>query len=498
MIGRVDIALVTELANDPSEYVRAWSVQLAIEGLPPEQVAPIIKQLAQRDSSLLVRRYLASAIQRLPAEVGWNIAETLAAQNNIADDRELTLLLWYGIAQRMLDNLPRALKLADTTSVPALQAYIQWYAAKSSDAGRESITDRLIAAKDTERLRYLRLLEYAVRGRRDLMPPTGWNAISAELYDSSDGRVSQLAESIGAALGDAPLYARMRLRLASESTDLSSKQHALSILAGDVSPENLPLFVRLLETPELRKQVLPLLPRFNDLSVATELLTRFSSWQPVERDVAIEVLTSRVAWASSLLDAIKGGIVDKNQLTAYHARQIHLLGDEQLSERLGNEWGHIAQSSDDRKVEIAKLVDAYQSAPLWAYNGDAGAAHYKKLCAVCHEGNAQNQFVAPKLAGSGSKGIAYIVENILDPNAVIGRDFQARVVLTSDGQVVTGLVEAETDSSITIRTLNSSVTIAKNGIEETRISENSFMPEGILNSSNNREKIELLKYLMSL
>ena len=106
--------------------------------------------------------------------------------------------------------------------------------------------------------------------------------------------------------------------------------------------------------------------------------------------------------------------------------------------------------------------------------------------------------VAPKIAGSQLKGVGYLVENILDPNAVIGRDFQARNVLTIQGLVVTGLVENETDSAVTIRTATNTVTIAKDDIEEIRISKNSFMPEGLLKTLNDREKLELLKYLMSL
>ena len=110
--------------------------------------------------------------------------------------------------------------------------------------------------------------------------------------------------------------------------------------------------------------------------------------------------------------------------------------------------------------------------------------------------NAQSNVIAPGLKGSGSKGVEYIVENVINPNAVIGRDYQARIIMTTSGRVISGLVEKESETSLTIRTLNDTVTIAKNEIEESRISENSFMPEGLLKPLNEREKIELLKYLM--
>ena len=85
-----------------------------------------------------------------------------------------------------------------------------------------------------------------------------------------------------------------------------------------------------------------------------------------------------------------------------------------------------------------------------------------------------------------------------DPNAVIGRDFQARLVLTEDGRLISGLIEKETDSAITIRTATDSVTVATSEIEQIRVSENSFMPEGLLKDLNDRQRIELLKYLITL
>src|SRR5690606_8516032 len=151
----------------------------------------------------------------------------------------------------------------------------------------------------------------------------------------------------------------------------------------------------------------------------------------------------------------------KNQLTAYHARQMANLGNEKLNQRLVREWGRVGSSSEELKTEITKTTQMYESAPQWAFSEQAGAAHFKKLCAVCHQPNERNESLGPKLAGSGSKGVRYIVENVIDPNAVIGRDFQARLILTSDGRVFSGLIESETASAVTLRTATNTVVIAK-------------------------------------
>ncbi|MFM7865482.1 MAG: hypothetical protein ACKPHU_14805, partial [Planctomycetaceae bacterium] len=92
----------------------------------------------------------------------------------------------------------------------------------------------------------------------------------------------------------------------------------------------------------------------------------------------------------------------------------------------------------------------------------------------------------------------YLVENLINPDAVIGRDYQARVLVTTEGRVLTGMLQSETPESVTLRTLNSVETVNRGEIEELRISDQSFMPRELLQGLNERERIELLKYVMGL
>jgi putative membrane-bound dehydrogenase-like protein len=498
LLNELDLPLVNQLLTDESEYVRAWTIQLAVESLPADALAAPLQALTEQDSSLLVRRYLASAIQRLPAETGWSLATALATRSDTQRDRELTLLLWYAIASSDLATPATLLPLAEVTQVPDLRSFLLWYAAKQSEEGREAVAQRLTTASDDEQIRYLELLELAVRGMRGQSAPAAWLEKATELYESSNDSIRSLAESVGAIFGDQRLFERMRKTLSSEDASPQARQHALAILELDPSAENLPVLLRSLDREELTDRVIPMLMRYDDSQVAKALLARFKDWPAPLKSSAMAVLVSRSVSAHQILDAMEAGELPVEDLTAFHARQIFDLGDEPLRRRLAEQWGSLGQSSEARKQEITALVGAYRSAPLWAYNAQAGAAQFKKLCAACHEPNPQGETVAPKLAGSGSKGIEYLVENILDPNAVIGRDFLARNVLTSEGLVISGLIENETDSAITIRTLTDSVTLAKEDIEAIRVSTNSFMPEGLLAPLNDREKLELLKYLMSL
>jgi putative heme-binding domain-containing protein len=341
-------------------------------------------------------------------------------------------------------------------------------------------------------------MDLAIRGMRGLEEPAGWSAVSQSLYDSTDLQTRQAAEMLGAAFGEQALYARMRKLLANPSADARAKQHALSILASDASPENLPLYLKLLDVPALAARIVPLLGQYNDPQVAEVLIARLPGWKSDLHTAALEALSSRAAWAERLLDAIAQGKLPKDVLTAYHARQMANLGDQKLNARLAREWGRVGSTSEELKAEMDKTIAAYEAAPKWAFSEQAGAAHFKKLCAACHQPMEQTENLGPKLAGSGSKGVKYLVENVVDPNAVIGRDFQARLIQTTDGRVYSGLIQSETDSAVTLRTATNTVTLAKDDIEAIKTSENSFMPTGLLKDLNERERIELLKYLLSL
>ncbi|QDV22515.1 PVC-type heme-binding CxxCH protein [Aureliella helgolandensis] len=537
-IAEIDLEIARELINDQSEYLRAWVVQLLAEDatLPGNlEFEDLLIDLASREHSLFVRQYLASATSRLSQPTAWTILEQLATQPDNAVDRNLPLLIWQQLAERMADNLPRAIALADSTKIPVLKNYILWYAPQLSAAGRDAVAERLASSRGNERVQLLSLFSVGLQGMRGLQQPAAWTAIANALYDSKDASTRQAAQNLGATFGDEALFDQMRITLAAEDSTTESKAHALSILASDlpagtwaklpavadnttadgsrasssaalraeaaeiknVSHQNALLLMSALDTPELAVAAIRQLKSYNDPRVASELISRLPVWQGETSEIAMETLCSRVPWAKQLLAAFESKRIDKGKLTAFYARQMSNLGDEQIVSQLTKLWGKLGESSAETKSAIENLVAQYSEAPLWAYSRSAGEGHFKTLCASCHVKSDLSQRIGPKLEGSGSKGIHYIVENILDPNAVIGKDFQARQILTIDGLIVTGVIIKETDSAVTVRTANATQTIARDDIEEIVISKTSFMPQGLLGTLNDQQQLELLKYLMS-
>src|SRR5439155_3565212 len=100
------------------------------------------------------------------------------------------------------------------------------------------------------------------------------------------------------------------------------------------------------------------------------------------------------------------------------------------------------------------------------------------------------------LTGSWRNGADYFFENVIDPNAVVGLDYQLTVIGRRDGAVVSGMVEKETDTAVVLRTATETIAIPKDQIKTREITAQSLMPPGLLEALPEKEAIDLLKFLI--
>ena len=168
----------------------------------------------------------------------------------------------------------------------------------------------------------------------------------------------------------------------------------------------------------------------------------------------------KASFATPLLDAVLSGRVEKASLTSFHVRQMRNLGDERVNELVTRVWGQARDTTADAKARLAALSKTYNEAPLWAYDARAGREVYDKACATCHALEDRERKPGPDLAGSGRNGVEYFLESVLDPNAVVGEDYQLTVVLKIDGTVISGLIQEERADALTIRTVDETVVVS--------------------------------------
>ncbi|HYD84380.1 MAG TPA: hypothetical protein VEA63_10010, partial [Opitutus sp.] len=131
----------------------------------------------------------------------------------------------------------------------------------------------------------------------------------------------------------------------------------------------------------------------------------------------------------------------------------------------------------------------------WAYSSASGRRTFQNLCAACHVYENEGGKLGPDLTGSWRNGADYFIENIVDPNAVVGTDFQLNLVTKRDGSVVSGMIERETDTALVVRTVTETINVPKDQVKSRQVLEQSLMPPGLLDSLSERQVIELLMFL---
>ncbi len=495
--GKLEKSHLITTAAHPSEIVRMWAVRLATETVgKPLLDADTLLKMSKEDPSAPVRLALASSLPSVPEALRWDVATALAAHAEDKTDRFLPKVIWTGLATVATTDWNRALKIASSTPITELTDNIRWYAANSPE-GRNALVGSFASIPSEQVGRIARIAAFALRDQPVLAPPAGIEPVFSKLQDLKDPTVLDALDQLSATFGDKDVLARMRGVLADVKADLGKRKSALALLKRTGDPESLPVFATLLDQDAFRSEIIPLLGRSDDPAIATALLQGFEKFNPADRNAALAALTSRPTQALALVKAMAAGKFDKKALTAVHIRQIRNLGNAELNTLLESTWGKFNPTSDTAKATVAKYKKLFSEAPLWAYEAGRGKEVFTKVCSTCHNFGGGDPKIGPDLGGAWRNGIDYFLENIADPNAVIGEDFQLNIITKNDGSVVAGAIAKDSDTTLTVKTLTESVNIPKADIKTREKLAQSFMPPGLLEALSEREALELLKFVTS-
>jgi putative heme-binding domain-containing protein len=121
----------------------------------------------------------------------------------------------------------------------------------------------------------------------------------------------------------------------------------------------------------------------------------------------------------------------------------------------------------------------------------------KAGCIKCHRLGDQGSAIGPDLTGAGRRfSRIHIIESILEPSRAIAPAFRNLSVRLKDGQELTGVRVAETESVLTLGDAQSqSHALKKEQIEELQILELSIMPEGLEGALTDVEFVDLVEFL---
>ena len=494
--GGLTESFATDALSSPFESVAAWAVRLIVErrSAPPGVLARFAA-MARETKSARVRLALASALQRLPLGDRWAIAEGLAARGEDERDRNIPLMVWYGVEPLVPSDPARALALAKSSKLSVVARFVVRRAA-SEPACHEALVAALAAEEDAARLEAsLAAAADALRETRGLAAPAGWPALYERVSRDGGAAAREHALRVAVAFGDRNVFPELRKILSDAAAPEEKRRMALDALVAGADREAVPGIERLLDDAAFRGAALRALAAFDDPSVPGAILARYGALGDAERRDALSTLAARPANARALLDAVADGRVPRAHLGAVVLRSLSNLRDPAIDARVASEWGLVRATPEEKRKKIDALRKKLSDGVLAKADLAHGREVFVRTCSQCHTLFGAGGSVGPDITGSNRADVAYLLENLVDPNALIGKDYQVTVVRTRDERVVTGILKRTTDTALVLQTENDTVVVPLSDVEESAASDVSMMPENQLDTLAETEVRDLVAYL---
>ena len=343
----------------------------------------------------------------------------------------------------------------------------------------------------------LKGMREGLKGRKSMPMPTGWKETYPKLARSVSAEVRKEAMFLGVIFNDNSVVESLRKSLRDAKSPVPVRKLALEALLMKTDPD-LPQDLKLLlHDDQFCADALKGLAAYNHKETPKWILARYSTYSDSEKQFAISTLASRPQYALEFLTAMELKKVPRRDLSAFSARQLEALGDQQVSRRLKEVWGELRATSKVKQQLIIKYKQMLKPELMKRANLSNGRHLFAKTCMKCHRLFNEGGTVGPEITGSNRANLDYLLENILDPSAVIGRDYRMVTIATVTGRVLTGIVVEKSSRSVTIQTENEKVVLAKSEIDLETVNPISMMPEGQLEKLSEQEIRDLIAYLQS-
>jgi putative membrane-bound dehydrogenase-like protein len=512
--GMLKQADLLPLVESTDEHMRVWALRLLTDQWPldtilglrhdavasvPEEVLAALVAHAKEDTSALVRLGIASAVKRLPLVAREQVLPLLLAHVEDGEDHNLPFMIWYGMIP-VLEQKPELLSTwANVCTWAQVTRWMARYAASHVEKRPAVLDGVLTALKDAPPALVSQAvagISDAMRGSRKAAKPAAWESFAQVVSANADAATQSMLTDLGAVFGDGMALDKIRQVALDEAADIQARRAAVRTMV-EARPEDLRTFCEtLLEVRTVALEAVNGLAVFDDPSIGQKVASRFRRFPAAERPQVMAVLVSRPAWAKAMLSEMGQGKILKTDLTPFHVRQLTGLGDAELTAQLEQVWGALRESSAEKKAALARWQQELTPATLAKADLGRGRLMFQGMCASCHKMYGEGAAVGPDLTGSGRAHLDYLLENLLDPSAVVPADYQMKVLTLTDGRTLSGIVSRQTGKAVTLRTLTEEMTLPRAEVKEIKPVPVSMMPEGLLQNLPPEMARDLIAYLM--
>ncbi len=501
-IGADDTPFLRSQLSNADPMVRIWAIRFLLDDMSSSsqdsETLAALQTLAAAETAPNVRLALASALQRIPTAARSAIAAPLLTHAADAADHNIPQMLWYGI-EALGDSEPAALvNLATIARIPMVRRCIARRLMESK-IGTDSLSALLEGARLQDSAWHNDILDgisAALQGQRAAEPPGRWSQAAEVFAASPDPAVRKKFREIGNRFADPIALAATRQVVLDPAAPAADRQQALRSLIDARSQDLQGLSIRVLSDPDLTPVAAAALALDADPSIATRILNQYPVTAVIDQPALLGTLLSRPEWASMVLDAITAGKFPRQDMSAFHARQIRQFNNAPLTAKLTTIWGDVRESSAEKKQRIDRWKTSLIPDKLKLADLSRGHTLFTNRCGACHHLNGEGGRIGPELTGSNRDNLDYLLQNIGDPSSVVAKDWQLTTVTMKDGRTLAGFIRGETDRVLTLQTLTESISLPPGDITHRNTAAVSLMPDGLLDSLNESEIRDLIAYLM--
>ena len=465
------------------------------------------ERIANNSGSPIVRRELASALQRLPQDQRKDLATALLKHGEDKDDPMIPLLIWYGIEPVVAADAAVGLQLAAVSKMPKVTEFIYRRLA-GEEAGIQGLLKLAAESKDAAlRQNLLTAVVQAARGGSKVSQPANWSAmrekVASALAESGDAAkaAATLLLELEAHMGIEAALKHFRDQLALATAGTAARESALKVLlqAKDAATAKILLTIVSNDSPaSLRRQAIQALASLKDAETPKILGAALPKLSANELPDAVNTLASTKEGSKALLHAVENKTVPATALSPFLVRQLAAFDDAEINALIKSAWGDV----NAPKVDLAARTQKYKAllTPAALAKGDLakGKLLFMGTCGACHKLFGEGQNVGPDITGSNRADLNYLLENVLDPNAVIGKAYQLNLFTMKDGRVMSGVIREENPAAVKIAMMGGvEFTLPQADIAKREVSKLSTMPEGLFDALQPEMVIDLVKYLQS-
>jgi putative heme-binding domain-containing protein len=280
--------------------------------------------------------------------------------------------------------------------------------------------------------------------------------------------------------GKAEPAARVRgVRLLGRGLD--RREGDLALLAGLLVPQT---------AADLQAAAVAALARLPEKGVPELLLRGWKGYGPGLRARVLDALLARAEWQRALLDAVERKRVPPQEVDAARRQRLLTHGNWFVRQRAAKAFAGAVDP--DRE----KVVNAYRPALKLKGDPEKGKALFAKACATCHRLNGVGHEVGPDLAPLADRTAEYLLIAILDPNRAVEARYVNYQAELKDGRVLTGVLAAETGTSVTLLAPDGKAQVVlRANLEGLTSTGKSAMPDGLEKDFKTSELADLLAYL---